>query len=100
MPPSLSASRAAVSVADVPSAPPPTATASGRHTYRQILHSSAIIGGSAVVTTATGTIRAKAVALLLGPAGTGPMGLYSSIADFTQSIAEHGIPSKLKWLRG
>jgi len=92
MPPSLSASRAAVSVGDVASAIAPAATPA-RHTYRQILHSSAIIGGSAVVTTATGILRAKTVALLLGPAGTGLMGLYSSIADFTQSIADLGVTS-------
>jgi enterobacterial common antigen flippase len=93
MAPSPSAVRAAVSVDEVPSPAPPTAAASGRHTYRQILHSTALIGGSAVVTTATGIFRAKAFALLLGPAGMGLMGLYSSIADLTQSIAELGVNS-------
>jgi antigen flippase len=93
MAPSPSAARAAVSVDEVPSPAPPTAAASGRHTYRQILHSTALIGGSAVVTTATGIFRAKAFALLLGPAGMGLMGLYSSIADLTQSVAELGVNS-------
>jgi antigen flippase len=93
MAPSPSAVRAAVSDDEVPSPAPPTAAASGRHTYRQILHSTALIGGSAVVTTATGIVRAKAFALLLGPAGMGLMGLYSSIADLTQSVAELGVNS-------
>jgi antigen flippase len=93
MPPSLSASRAVVSVADVPSASPPVEVATGRHTYRQILHSSAIIGGSAVLTTAAGILRAKTVAVLLGPAGTGLIGLYSSVVDFAQSVADLGVTS-------
>jgi antigen flippase len=91
--PALSASRAAASVGDLPPAAPPAPAVSGRHTYRQILHSSAIIGGSAVVTTATGILRAKAIALMLGPGGMGLMGLYSSIVDFTLSIADLGVNS-------
>jgi antigen flippase len=92
MPPSLSASRAATVGEIVPAAPAPSASF-GRQTYRQILHSSALIGGSAVVTTVTGVLRAKIIALLLGPAGMGLMGLYSSIAEFTQSVAELGVNS-------
>ena len=37
--------------------------------------------------------RAKAMALLLGPAGVGLVGLYGSILDLTQSIAGMGINS-------
>jgi enterobacterial common antigen flippase len=75
------------------SALPPAAAAPGRSTYRQILDSSAIIGGSAVVTTATAILRAKVMALMLGPGGMGLMGLYSSIVEFTESIAELGVNS-------
>jgi PST family polysaccharide transporter len=89
----LSASRAAASVGDVPAAEPAVASSASRHSYRQILHSSAIIGGSAVLTTASGILRAKAVAIILGPAGMGLMGLYSSIIEFSQSIAELGVNS-------
>ena len=61
--------------------------------YRQILKSSALIGGSSVVAIVIGAVRTKAMAVLLGPAGFGLMGLYSSIADLARSIAEMGINS-------
>ena len=78
-----------------PQSPPqPSRTAMReKHTYHQILKSSALIGGSSAVSLGIGVIRTKAMALLLGPAGVGLMGLYSSIADLTQSIAGMGINS-------
>src|SRR5437868_2065430 len=59
--------------------------------YGQILKSSALIGFSTVVTLAIGIVRTKAMAVWLGPAGFGLMGLYSSIAELAQSIAGMGI---------
>jgi antigen flippase len=64
-----------------------------KHSYGQILKSSALIGGSQVLTIAIGIVRTKAMAVLLGPAGFGLMSLYSSIVDLTRSIAEMGINS-------
>ena len=61
--------------------------------YGEILKSSALIGGSSVLNVAIGIIRAKAMAVLLGPAGVGLLGVYGSIADLTRSIAEMGINS-------
>ena len=69
-----------------------TATAE-KHTYSQILKSSAVIGGSSAVTILFGIIRTKAMAVLLGPAGFGLMAVYGSIADLAQSIAGMGINS-------
>ncbi|MGH8613178.1 MAG: O-antigen translocase [Gammaproteobacteria bacterium] len=69
-----------------------TATAE-KPTYGQILKSSALIGGSSVLSIAIGIIRTKAMAVLLGPAGVGLMGLYSSIADLAQSVAGMGVNS-------
>ena len=66
------------------------AAASG-HSYGQILRSSVIIGGSTVFNVATGIVRSKAIALLLGPAGFGLMGLYTSIVNLARSIAGMGI---------
>jgi PST family polysaccharide transporter len=66
---------------------------SEKHTYGQILKSSVLIGGSSVVNIAIGIVRTKAMAVLLGPAGFGLMGVYSSIADLAQSIAGMGINS-------
>jgi antigen flippase len=62
-----------------------------QHTYGQILKSSTLIGISSVLTLAIGIVRTKAMAVLLGPAGFGLMGLYSSIADLAQSIAGMGM---------
>lgn len=64
-----------------------------KHTYGQILKSSALIGGSSVVNIAFGIVRTKVMAVLLGPAGVGLMGLYNSVFDLTQSIAGMGINS-------
>ncbi len=64
-----------------------------KHTYNQILKSSALIGGSSVLKIAIGIIRTKAMAVFLGPAGFGLMGLYASIADLASSIAGMGINS-------
>jgi PST family polysaccharide transporter len=68
-------------------------TPAGRHTYDHILKSSALIGGSSVVNIAVSVVRAKAMAVLLGPAGVGLVGLYSAILDLTQSVAGMGINS-------
>jgi antigen flippase len=64
---------------------------SDEYTYGQILKSSALIGGSSVVSTGIALVRTKLLALLLGPAGFGLIGIYGSIADLARSIAEMGI---------
>lgn len=64
-----------------------------KHTYGQILKSSALIGGSTVLNIAIGIVRTKAMAVLLGPTGVGLMGLYASIADLTRNVAGMGINS-------
>jgi PST family polysaccharide transporter len=62
-----------------------------KSTYGQILKSSAIIGGSTMISIGFGVVRNKAMALLLGSAGMGLMGLYSSISSMTQNISMMGI---------
>lgn len=64
-----------------------------KHNYGQILKSSALIGGSSIVNIAIGIVRTKAMAVLLGPAGFGLMGLYGSIADLAHTFAGMGINS-------
>ena len=64
-----------------------------QQSYGQILKSSAIVGGSSVVNIAVSIVRAKAMALLLGPAGVGLVGLYGSVNELTHSIAGMGINS-------
>jgi antigen flippase len=64
-----------------------------KSTYGQILKSSALVGGSSVLNIGIGIVRAKAMAVLLGPAGVGLFGLYGSIVDMTQSLAGMGVNS-------
>ena len=74
-------------------APGLTASAPARrkHSYRDILSSSALIGGSSAITVCIGVVRTKAMALLLGPAGYGVMGAYMQIAEVARSIAQMGL---------
>lgn len=76
----------------VPAVPLPAAARADRgNSYAQILRSSALIGGSSAVNVVIGIARAKAIALLLGPAGVGLLGLYTAIANVAQSVAAMGI---------
>ncbi len=67
--------------------------AAEKHTYGQILKSLVLIGGSSVLNIGIGIIRTKAMAVLLGPAGFGLMGIYGSIADLAVSVAGMGVNS-------
>src|SRR5712691_1824021 len=49
------------------------------------------MGGSTVANIAVSVVRAKAMALMLGPAGIGLVGLYGSILTLTHSVAGMGI---------
>ncbi len=62
-----------------------------KSTYGQILKSTALIGGSSVINIVFAIVRTKAMALFLGAAGVGLMGLYGSVADLTQSLAGLGL---------
>jgi antigen flippase len=64
-----------------------------KQSYGEILTSSVLIGGSSILNIAVGIVRTKAMAVLLGPAGVGLLGLYGSIADLSQNFAGMGINS-------
>ncbi len=61
--------------------------------FRQIIASSVVIGGSSLVNVGIGIVRTKVMALMLGPAGVGIAGLYGSIADVAVSVAGMGVNS-------
>ncbi len=65
----------------------------GKHSYGQILKSSVLIGGSSVLDIGLRIVRTKVMALLLGPAGIGLLGLYGSISEVVRSFAGMGINS-------
>src|SRR5579871_510615 len=64
-----------------------------KSTYGQILKSTALVGGASGLNVLTRMVRAKSVALMLGPAGFGLFSLFNSIATLAQSIAGMGINS-------
>ena len=64
-----------------------------KSSYRAILRSSSIIGGAQVVNIAASLAKMKTIALLLGPAGVGLVGLYASLIPTAAAIASLGIGS-------
>ncbi len=69
----------------------PIAEAAPKHSYAQILKSTTLIGVSSLATIVMGVVRMKVMALLLGPAGVGLVGIFISIADLASSIAGAGV---------
>ena len=65
----------------------------GKNSYRAIFEASAIVGGAQVTTVLLGIIRTKALALMLGPAGMGLVGLYATAADLIGTLCSMGIGS-------
>lgn len=59
--------------------------------YRQIIKSSSIVGGAQFINVAIGLVRTKLVAVLIGPAGIGLVGIYISITAFANTLAGMGI---------
>jgi len=63
------------------------------NSYRQILHSSSIIGGSSVINIVIGLLRTKVIAVLLGPAGVGLIGLMVSLMSTASAVFSLGFGS-------
>jgi enterobacterial common antigen flippase len=59
--------------------------------YRQIVSSSVLIGGSSLFTILATMLRTKLVAVILGPAGMGLIGLFSSITTVAGTLTGMGI---------
>ena len=59
--------------------------------YRRILKTSSITGGSSVLNILIGLARTKVIALLLGPSGIGLVGLYTGLMSTATTLASMGI---------
>lgn len=68
-----------------------TASHPPHKSYREILKSSALVGGSSILSNVFTLARSKGLALLLGPGGMGLFSLYGSIVDLTRTLAGLGI---------
>ena len=69
----------------------PLSVVASRHSYSQILRSSAVIGGSSLVIAIISMVRTKALAVLLGPAGYGLLGAFGLIVDLARTAAQLGV---------
>lgn len=73
---------------------PPTDVAraeGGRKSYERIFVSTFVIGGASVMNIVIGLVRMKAVALLLGPAGVGLIGLLGTLMTTAATITQMGV---------
>jgi PST family polysaccharide transporter len=70
---------------------PMTVSTRSSGTHAEILRSTVLIGGSSALGVLLGIVRTKALALMLGPAGFGLLGVFMSIADLARSVAAMGI---------
>ena len=61
--------------------------------YRTAFRSANIINKTSALNMAIGLLRAKIMAVLLGPAGTGLMGLYGQVTGLTGTVSNFGITS-------
>lgn len=59
--------------------------------YRNIFKATSLFGGVQVYQILIGIIKSKVVAVLLGPAGMGIMGLYQSALDMIKSVTSLGL---------
>lgn len=59
--------------------------------YRSILRTSSIIGGSSFINIALGVLRTKVLAVLLGPAGVGLASLYTGLIATVSSFTTSGV---------
>lgn len=70
-----------------------TTTLSETHktSYRQILKSSVLIGGSTGINVCLGIVRTKVLAVLIGTEGIGLIGAFNSVTTFVGAVAGMGI---------
>jgi enterobacterial common antigen flippase len=62
-----------------------------KNSYGQVLKSSALVGGSSLVTLVLRSVRSKVIAMVLKENGFGLLGLYNPVSDLTRTIAGLGI---------
>ncbi len=62
-----------------------------KRSYGQIFRSSSIIGGAQIINNIIGLLRVKTIALLVGPAGVGIFGIYSSAITLVGAVSDFGV---------
>ena len=64
---------------------------SANKSYKQIMKSTFIMGGSSIIVTLLGIVRNKIIALILGPTGLGLTGIYMNITNLVRTFSGMGI---------
>lgn len=59
--------------------------------YRSVLKATSLLGGATAINVLLGMVRAKCVAILLGPGGLGLMGAYMSITSLATALTGMGV---------
>ena len=68
-----------------------------KRAYGQILRGSSILGGAQALNYVISLVRVKAVALLIGPAGVGYLGAYTSAIALVGAVSDFGMgPSAIR----
>ncbi len=62
-----------------------------RESYRSILKSTSLVGGASVLNILIGMVRVKFVAILLGPAGVGLLGMYNQVIALITTATGMGV---------
>ncbi len=62
-----------------------------RHSYRQIIKATSVFGGVQVFNILINIVRTKFIAVLLGPAGTGIVGLLNSTTGLISGLTNFGL---------
>lgn len=65
--------------------------ADDRASYGQIFKTTSVIGGASVINLLFGVVRTKVIALLLGPAGIGLLGILNALMSAAVTIAQMGL---------
>lgn len=68
-----------------------TEQSSQTSSYRSIFKATSLFGGVQVYQILIGVIKSKFIAVLLGPAGMGIMGLYQSTIELVKSVSSFGL---------
>ena len=71
---------------------PRTTAPTGGGSYRHILKYTSLFGMLQVLNMLINVIRSKAVALLLGPAGTGLINIFTNIGSLMHQATNLGLP--------
>lgn len=62
-----------------------------KDSYKQIVKSTSIVGGSQILNILIGVVRMKVLAILLGPAGVGIAGIFQTIIDLVRDATGFGV---------